>query len=249
MTIGYRKLIAILIFNSCLGCTVVQEQTSYSPALATAKISPYTQVALRPDFSHQFKLISKNLLDNDESSISPIEEIQFLPRIGANILIYPYYAYLDYQRGYLPEPQFWLTIKNVKPAVIPLSDQVNQDYNIITKYTIGFYPSGIRYMKPWNLGETPSKINILFSNLDLQLSLNKSLEQVFNESSPAAVFKQIKHYATLLQRSTVLDNNARNFPRLQKVNDVDFSFGWLSDNTAIDPQILQTKYFAMPNNK
>lgn len=104
-------------------------------------------------------------------------------------------------------------------------------------------------MKPWNLGENPSKINILFANLDFQLSLNKSLEQVFNESSPAEVFKQIKHYATLLQRSTVLENNARNFPRVLKINDSDFSFGWLSANTAIDPQTLQTTYFAMPNKK
>jgi hypothetical protein len=104
-------------------------------------------------------------------------------------------------------------------------------------------------MKPWNFGESVPSLNILFSNLDLQVALDRSLAQIFNESSPVEVLDEIKHYATLLQRSAILNNISANISAAQKIKKENFSFTWLSQNAALDPQLIQATYLINNESK
>lgn len=238
----YTKYIIGLLFSGLLKPIYAQSQLDPAP-LNSINASPYTQSALRPDFCGLFNSIGKNPISFNDGSDQVIREIQLLPRVGANILIYPYYAFLDYQKNYINESQFWQIINNVKPCLTPLNNQFNQDYKTILTYPIGFYPNGIRYMKPWNIGESVPKAYILFSNLDLQIKLHESLQQAFNESSPEQVFEEIKHYATLLQKSKVLANCNANIATVRKLSVTEFTFSWLSQNAILDPQLIQADYF------
>jgi len=194
--------------------------------------SEYTKQGLNPRFSELF-----NSMDHPDNTSFPIGIVGANPNIIANVLVYPYYAYLDYSKGTISKKQFLKVMANTKGGIDYLNQLFNENYAIVIKEPIKNINIGESYYEvepngAWN-ANTVNYVKICKKMSDLSI-------QMYQSQDPQTVFNDIKEYAVLLEQSTFYISANDQYGLDDTINVNNFQERWLLKNVYISLDSVQT---------
>jgi len=200
----------------------------------TMKANPYTKVGLRKDFSTVFN-----------GAIQPVPGTDSLDIIGGtgrmmgNVLIYPYYAYLDYKAGNISESQFFQVMQNTSGSATCIIDLYNTNYQAF--YKIGAYlkgPEGEQVGYKLSNGDWGTETLNYFN---LQGTMMSLAQQIYQSKNPDEIYQDIRQYGAYLEQGTFYQAYNTQYG-MNQINASTFQEKWLLDNVAMTPQGVQNLF-------
>jgi len=194
--------------------------------------SSYTKNALRKDFSIQFNSIVHPTPDSTSITIVPSE-----PNGIANVLVYVYYAYQDYQAGRISKKQFLEVMANTKGSIDFLTEIFNTNYNeVIKNDPIEVENVGECYVQTssdgsqlWN---TVNEIKISKLMVDL-------VNKMYQSQDPDEIYADLKLYSVYLEQSTFYFSLNTQYDLDSTINVQNFDPKWLFNNLAFTTNSVQ----------
>jgi len=200
----------------------------------TLKANPYTKVGLRKDFNSV--LIS---------AMQPQPETESLDIIGGtgqlmgNVLVYPYYAYLDYKAGNISESQFFQVMQNTSGSVTYIINLYNTNYQSF--YKVGSYVKESEGQAVALKQSDGSWRTLTLNYFNLQGTMMTLAQQIYQSKSPDQIYQDICQYGAYLEQGTFY--KAYNIQYgMDQINAQTFQPKWLLDNTYMTVASVQALY-------
>jgi|GEM_PF-530031 len=201
--------------------------------------SSYTKNALRKDFS---TTVNSGFIPSQQST--PITVTPTQANIIANILVYVYYAYQDYQAGRISKKQFLQVMANTKGSVDFLTNIFNTNYNeVIKNDPIAMQNIGLCYGQKNPDGTTTlNTVNFIkISRLMVDLA-----NKMYQSQDPDEIYADLKQYSVYLEQSTFYFSLNTQYDLDSTINVQNFDPKWLFNNVNVTPSSLQG-FFSIQN--
>jgi len=193
--------------------------------------SEYTKAALSKNFSYEFNSGMVPSLDSTPLSVTPSE-----PLITANVLVYVYYAYLDYKAGHISKKQFLEVMHNTKPSIDFLTGIFNIAYgDVIKNDTIKMEEGQLCYV------QTNSDGSLSWNNVNYIKVSKKMMDlvnQMYQSQDPEEIWGYLGQYAAYLEQSTFLFHD-NDMTGMDQFNAQDWQASWLLGNTHFNLSSVQ----------
>lgn len=204
------------------GCSSVPKKTPPSPPPLTPiivkKLTPYTQVGLTEKLTPYIVQGSLKSLKNN----TPLSLQLLLPKLEANVLQVPYFAYQDYRLGKITKAQYLTVVQNTQPSSQAIRDQFLTVNSVVLNYPKKSTSIGMSYVE--TIGKQKSWNSVRC--VDLQSSLMALVPTIYSENNPEKIYQTIQQFAQLLQQSSLLSFN--NNADITSVTMSNFQESWLT---------------------
>jgi len=207
--------------------------------------SEYTKTALKKNFSYRFDAANVPSLNSTPITVAPTQTL-----VTANVLVYVYYAYLDYKAGHISKKQFLEVMQNTKPSIDFLTGIFNIAYgDVIKNDTIKMEEGQLSYVQTNPDGsQTFNNVNYIKVSKQMMDLVN----QMYQSQDPEEIWGYLGQYAAYLEQMTFLfqDNDMTG---MDQFNAQDWQASWLLGNTfgnipSLQKLIASHKKAKIPNN-
>jgi len=200
----------------------------------TLKANPYTKVGLRKDFSTVFNQAMQPSSGSDCLGI-----VGTTGKVMGNILVYPYYAYLDYKAGNISESQFFQVMQNTSGSATNIINLYNVN---LTKFNqIGY---NLKESEGESVGMQIGGGNwhtMTLNFFNLQGTMMALAQQIYQSKNPDEIYQDIKQYGAYLEQGTFYGAYNTQYG-MDQINANTFQGKWLLDNTFATPDSVQVLF-------
>jgi len=197
--------------------------------------SSYTKNALRKDFS---TTVNSGFIPSQQST--PISVTPTQANIIANILVYVYYAYQDYQAGRISKKQFLEVMANTKGSIDFLTNIFNTNYNeVIKNDPIVMENNGLSYTQQNSDGSVGGNtVNyIKVSKLMVDLA-----NKMYQSQDPDEIYADLKQYSVYLEQATFYFSLNTQYDLDSTINVQNFDPKWLFNNVSATTSSVQGEF-------
>jgi len=199
----------------------------------TTKANPYTKVGLRKDFSSVF-----NSAIQPSSGSDAIGIVGTSGKIMGNVLIYPYYAYLDYKAGNISETQFFQVLDNTRGSMQTILNLYTENYNYVQAN--GYYGQSSSG-KSVGLDVNGTWVNITLNFYQLQGVMMALAQKIYQSKNPDEIYQDIRQYGAYLEQGTFYYAYNTQYG-MDQINAQTFQEKWLLDNVYMKPDSVQALF-------
>jgi len=197
----------------------------------TMKANPYTKVGLRKDFSSVFNSAIQTQLGTQS-----LDVVSVSGNLMGNVLVYPYYAYLDYKSGNINENQFFQVIQNTSGSASCIIAQYN---SALTEFNNNGYnlkgPKGEEVGLKQNDG---SWHTVTLNYFNLQGTMMSLAQDIYQSKNPDQIYQDICQYGAYLEQGTFYYAYNTQYG-INQINAKTFQPKWLLDNVYMSLQGTQ----------
>jgi len=200
----------------------------------TTKANPYTKVGLRKDFSSV--LISAIQPSPSDDSLGIIGASG---NVMANVLVYPYYAYLDYKAGNISESQFFQVMQNTSGSATFVINEYNT--NLVEFNKIGFNGKDAKGESVALKLSDGSWHTLTLNYFNLQGTMMTLAQQIYQSKNPDDIYQDIRQYGAYLEQGTFYFAYNTQYG-MDQINANTFQEKWLFDNTYMTMNSVQALF-------
>jgi len=184
--------------------------------------SAYTKVALKKNFSTAF-----NGHTNPPAGTTPMDIQSGESQLAANVLVYVYYAYQDYQAGHISKKQFLEVMQNTNGAIQVMINRFNEANKVVMTYPIENKQLGPSYIET-NSDGSWSGNTVNFTKL--QPIIFNQLTQMYQSQDPKTIYNDLMQFAVYMEQGTFYNQYNTQYG-LDQINVGSFKPQWLLNNT------------------
>ena len=193
--------------------------------------SEYTKVALKKNFSTAF-----NAHTGIPQGYMPLQIQGGQSGLAANVLVYVYYAYQDYQAGHISKKQFLEVMQNTNGAIQKLTEQFNTANKIEMTYPIENKAMGQSYVETESDG-THQWNTVNYVNL--QPIIFNLLTQMYQSQDPNTIIQDMKQFGVYMEQGSFYFEFNTQYG-LEQINVGSFKPEWILNNTNLNVPSVQS---------